>query len=117
MGKPTMTQRDKWKLRPCVVAYRAWCDRIRAAAGVREPYRLERLTTLFVQVYQPMPRQWSARKRKELDGTPHGEKPDGDNLLKAICDALFVNDQRIWSKTIHKRWADDAGARCEIAIL
>ena len=33
-----------------------------------------------------------------------------------ISDALFENDELIWSATIQKRWADAGGARVEIEI-
>ena len=29
VSKPRMTQRDKWKKRPCVLRYRAYCDALR----------------------------------------------------------------------------------------
>ncbi len=40
VGKPRMTQRDKWKKRPCVLRYRAFADELRLKVGPidRVPY-------------------------------------------------------------------------------
>lgn len=116
VGKPRMTQRDRLKQRPCVLRYRAWCDLVRAAADLSAPMVVQRPITLFVVAYVAMPQSWSAVTRRALQGKPHTTKPDADNLLKSISDALFVNDELIWSATIQKRWADAWGARVEIEI-
>jgi len=72
--------------------------------------------TLFVVAYVQIPKSWSLANRLALQGRPHTAKPDADNLLKSISDALFENDELIWSATIQKRWADAGGARVEIEI-
>lgn len=116
VGKPRMTQRDKWMQRPCVLRYRDWCDLVRDAARIEAPMRLTRHVNLFVVAYLPIPAAWSAANRLALQGKPHTAKPDADNLLKSISDALFENDELIWSATIQKRWADSGGPRVEIEI-
>jgi Holliday junction resolvase RusA-like endonuclease len=42
----------------------------------------------------PMPPSWSKKKREQHDGKPHQSKPDCDNMLKALMDALFDDDAR-----------------------
>ena len=44
----------------------------------------------------PMTTSWSAKKKLEMDGEPHEQKPDVDNLLKGLLDAVFVEDCRVW---------------------
>ena len=115
VGKPRMTQRDKWQSRPCVVAYRAWADLIRLAAHQRRwPRVLQgRIRTVF---YLPFPRSYTERKREGLRGQPHQSRPDGDNLHKAVLDALFKDDAFIWDGQYTSYWDDGQGPRAEIAL-
>lgn len=106
VAKPRQTRRDKWAKRPCVLAYRAWADLARYTAfNKNEKLRLTRPTVLAV-------RAWfgSATHRSG----PHTMKPDADNVLKAVADALFTNDEMIDRATIEKRWADGSSPRVEI---
>jgi Holliday junction resolvase RusA-like endonuclease len=116
MGKPRMTQRDRWKKRPCVVKYHAWCDELRAAIPAwKLPH--EALVVSW-RVWLPMPASWSKQRKAELAGKPHRQKPDRDNIDKAILDALFIDDSRIaGAEYLWKFWADAGGPRMEIEIL
>ncbi len=76
--KPRMTQRDKWKKRPVVLRYHAFKDEVRAA-GVE----LEESGQHIIFVL-PMPKSWSKKKQREMVGKPHQQKPDKDNLEKAL---------------------------------
>lgn len=100
VGKPRMTQSDRWKKRPAVLRYREFCDRARAAAG-EVPARP---MGIHVATYVGMPASWSKRKRAEMDGKPHRQKPDGDNLLKSVCDALLDDDSCLYLMTVRKFW-------------
>jgi Holliday junction resolvase RusA-like endonuclease len=98
-----MTQRDKWKKRPCVVAYRQWADRVRQhLAGL--PVAANVLSLSWTATFEP-PRSWSKKERANVIGTLHRQKPDRDNLDKAVLDILYPGgDQAIASGTIEKRW-------------
>jgi Holliday junction resolvase RusA-like endonuclease len=98
LGKPRMTQRDRWKQRPAVLRYRAFCDAVRAS-GVELPEAGAHVTFVL-----PMPRSWSKRKRAEMDGQPHRQKPDVDNLTKALLDAVLKDDAAVWDIRASKRW-------------
>src|SRR3990167_9026587 len=63
MGKPRMTRRDKWKQRPCVLAYRSWADSARAAFGKTEKVVLTQPTTLSIVAYFSIPASWSTYKK------------------------------------------------------
>lgn len=39
---------------------------------------------------------WSRKKKNELFGQPHMQKPDVDNLLKAFMDAIVPDDSTVW---------------------
>lgn len=96
--KPRMTQRDKWLKRPAVLRYRAFKDQVRIR-NVQLP--TDGAVVTFVL---PMPKSWSKRKRAELDGQPHTQKPDLDNLVKALADACFEDDSTIHTIAARKVW-------------
>jgi Holliday junction resolvase RusA-like endonuclease len=72
-----------------VLAYRDWCDAIRKAAGITQKVRLAAPAVIYIDCYFTRPRG------SGLAGTPYTKKPDGDNILKGVCDALFLNDQMV----------------------
>ena len=114
MGKPRMTQQDKWKQRKCVLAYREYCDRVRAHGTLPEgadAFAIE------VTAHIAMPPSWSRKKRAAHLGRMMRQKPDWDNIGKAVCDALFKEDSMLAGGTCWKFWTDDAGARTEITVL
>lgn len=100
LGKPRQTQRDKWAKRPAVLRYRAFCDEVRAR-GVRLPE--SGYHVLFVL---PMPKSWSKVKREIWKGQGHQQKPDLDNLVKALMDALYADDCCVWDGRFTKVWGD-----------
>jgi len=113
VGKPRQTQRDKWAKRPCVMRYRAWTDKARAAAPAN-------LTTQPLSVswvaYLPFPQSWRQPLRDALRGGFHRHKPDRDNIDKAILDALFKQDCCVAIGSLEKRWDDGQGARIEVTV-
>ena len=106
LGKPRMTRADKWKKRPAVLRYRDFCDQCRAA-GLTVP---ESGASVFFVL--PMPKSWSKKKKLEMMGRPHQQKPDVDNMLKALLDAVYKDDSSVWEITVTKLW----GAEGKIVI-
>ena len=102
MGAPRMSQRDRWAQRPCVMRYRAWKDKARAAAG-KLPSAENILSVSWLAVFTP-PASWSKKRRAQAMGELHRTRPDRDNIDKALLDALFPADQAIAKGTIEKRW-------------
>lgn len=100
MGKPRMTRADKWKQRPEVMRYRAFKDEVRLH-NVSLPESGYHLTFVL-----PMPRSWSKKKKAEMNGKPHQQKPDKDNLEKALLDAIFDDDCKIWDGRVTKIWGE-----------
>lgn len=103
MPKPRMTRADRWKKRPVIERYWAWCADLRRLWGDR-PFP-EAGATLIFRV--PMPASWSKKKRAAMDGQPHRQRPDVDNYAKAVLDALHTDDSGVWDLRVVKRWAVD----------
>ena len=92
--KPRMTQRDKWAQRPPVIRYRAFADQIRVEAHKQG---LVLGNGLAYEFHLPMPKSWTKKKRAEKLGQLHDQKPDLDNLIKSVFDALCDEDKAIGS--------------------
>ncbi|MGJ7799988.1 RusA family crossover junction endodeoxyribonuclease, partial [Enterobacter hormaechei subsp. xiangfangensis] len=50
--------------------------------------------------------QRGAGQRQQFDGKPHQSKPDFDNLVKALSDAIYEDDAHIWDARITKLWGE-----------
>lgn len=114
MGAPRQTRADAWKKRPCVIRYREWCDKARAATPTgmtKEPLEVS------MDAFLEMPKSWSAKKRDSMRGKWHRQKPDGDNILKGGCDGLFESDCMIAYMAVTKRWDDGKGPRIEMEVV
>ena len=99
--KPRMTQADRWKKRPAVLRYRAFCDEVRALGIELRP------TGDRVIFILPMPKSWSKKKRAAMLGQPHQGKPDADNMLKALWDAVHQEDKHIFHADALKFWGEE----------
>ena len=97
--KPRQTQADRWKKRPCVMRYRAFADECRA----KDVEIINGSTVIF---YLPMPKSWSKKKKALMLGKGHQQKPDVDNLLKAVMDAVLKEDCHIYDIHSQKFWAE-----------
>ena len=65
---------------------------------------------LRIECLFAMPVSWSKAKRAKHNGKPHTQKPDGDNVAKAVMDGLTLagvwpDDAVVWSLTISKVWS------------
>ena len=104
VSKPRQTRSDKWKQRPCVMRYRAFADACREA-GMKIPEYGASIT-----FYIPMPKSWSKKKKIDMNGAPHQSRPDLDNLLKSILDAVYADDSVVWQiKELKKIWCQQGG--------
>lgn len=107
MGKPRMTKRDRWKKRPVVERYHDFCDALRAHA--QRAGFTPSPDGMVITFHLPMPPSWPKKRRAAMDGQPHQQKPDIDNLTKAFLDALMGEDCAVWRITAEKRWAQSGG--------
>jgi Holliday junction resolvase RusA-like endonuclease len=100
-----MTQADRWKQRPCVLRYRAFADMLRLSVGVVPPAPI----AVEVVFHLPVPKSRRKGKSRIVPASPHLGKPDADNLVKAVLDALFEDDSGVWRIVAEKRWTYDEG--------
>lgn len=101
--KPRQTRSDKWKKRPCVMRYRTFADECRLKNVIFDNY-------CSVVFYISMPKSWSNKKKVKMNGMPHQQKPDIDNLLKSLLDAVHSDDSHISDiGSIKKRWTNTEG--------
>ena len=54
-----------------------------------------------------MPSSWSKKKKVEMNFANHQQKPDIDNLLKALMDSLLEDDSKVYQLTANKIWSYD----------
>ena len=108
---PRMVRSDKWKKRPIVSDYFSWRNAFRllcnqAGYKVLEP-------VLDITFVIAMPPSWSNKKTALMDGKPHQQRPDRDNLLKSVQDAFNVDDGFVWDGRTTKVW----GSKGKIIII
>lgn len=106
MPAPRMTRSDKWKKRPVVMRYFAFRDQVETA-------KIQLQSPCKITFYISMPDSWSKRKRSDFNGKPHMNKPDVDNLLKALLDSVFEDDAHMWSVSVEKFWAEKGAITVE----
>jgi len=98
VSKPRMTQRDKWKKRPATTKYFAFKDEVKRL-GITVNESGDHITFII-----PMPKSWSRKKMIEMDGMPHQQRPDVDNLTKALLDSIYEEDAGVWDIRTTKVW-------------
>ena len=97
-----MTRNSKWT--KAAQAYTAWKTELQYL-GLDIPDSGARLV-----FHMPMAKSWSKKKKVAMLGEPHQQKPDLDNLVKAVFDAARQHrggDHTIWHVTAEKRWAEE----------
>ena len=99
---------------------RAYEDRVRlayrsAAHGMRFG---DKPVMLTVTAYYATPASASRKRQDALIGKPCAKKPDADNVLKAIADALngvaYDDDKQVAVSVVEKRW--EHYGRVDVAI-
>lgn len=89
------------------------------AKGVFTP--TEKPVKLIVFFYMPIPESWSKKKKLESVGKYHIFRPDADNLLKTIKDALngiaYKDDSQVAITVTHKIYADVACSKIWVGEL
>lgn len=98
VSKPRMTQADKWKKRPAVLKFFAFRDEVK-----RQKVSVENKDTIIFHIQ--MPKSWGKKKKADMDCLPHQQRPDVDNLLKALLDSVFEEDCEVWNVRVIKLWS------------
>jgi Holliday junction resolvase RusA-like endonuclease len=66
--------------------------------------------------YIPVPKTWKEYKKKEMHMKLHQQKPDIDNLVKAVFDSIFTEDKYIADFRATKRWVNQPDGWIEFII-
>ena len=111
MGKPRMTQRDKWAKRPCVTKYWEYKDELNKAVSARpdiaRALRLGNVYGISWVAKIQMPKSWNKLKKSKMRRSYHCQKPDRDNIDKGILDALMKEDSGVAYGTLLKIWVEE----------
>ena len=102
---PRQSQRDAWKPSGPVLRYRAFRDEVTLKIHtLPEDY----FHAIFLI---PMPQSWTKKRKRACNGMKHPQKPDKDNLEKALVDAIYRHgdDSHIWNSSATKLWAWTGG--------
>lgn len=99
VAKPRMTQADKWKLRPACAKYWAFKDECRQM-GVQVP------DGSCIHFVIPFPKSWGPKRREQMLMQRHRQRPDIDNLVKALLDAVHEEDCIISEIHAIKVWGE-----------
>jgi Holliday junction resolvase RusA-like endonuclease len=104
IGKPRMTSSDKWKVDPLHPD-----PKKRQRKPVTQYFRFKSnlITTCLEKGFKmpeddihlifvlPMPHSWPEKKKSQFDGSRHKQKPDSDNMIKAVLDCLMKEDKSV----------------------
>lgn len=120
IGKPRMTQRDKWNPSLAVKRYHRFKDQMLEAIFGDPELREFLKTTDVLQIdwsaFIGIPKTWTAAKRESLAGALHRQKPDKDNIEKALLDAVLYEDSGIACGWTSKQWDDGKGPRLVVTF-
>ena len=113
--KPRMTKADRWRKRPSVLKFFAFRDAVRqykeSKVVLQSPYHSHHLEfkSFEIEFHVPMPKSWPKWKKECMNGTPHQQRPDLDNYLKAWKDSVYEEDAIVWRVKASKLWTDGTG--------
>ena len=110
--KPRMTRADRWKKRPAVVRFFAFRDAVKQE--LEDLFALQNNSIIDFRSIEicfniPMPKSWSKKKKKLYEGTPHEQRPDLDNFIKAWNDCILDEDSSVWRIHATKLWTSSSG--------
>ena len=73
------------------------------------------LVHVSVTAVRQVPKSWSKAKQTAAHGRYAKPKPDVDNIVGAVMDALFEDDDRVISVFCEKIWGDEYALKIEVA--
>lgn len=82
------------------------------------PYFGDEEVSIIIAAYFEMPKSWPKKKRRALEGKYCTKKPDTDNLIKGVLDALlgaaYEDDKQVVVCIGMKRWAEEGYMHVDI---
>lgn len=100
---PRMTQSDKWLMprRKPVEQYFKFRDALQGLC-LESGYKLTGVLNILFVI--PFPKSYSTKKRFQLLGQSHQQRPDRDNYLKSFQDSFSGDDGYVWDGRTIKVW-------------
>lgn len=77
---------------------------------------MPRTNNFWVKFYLPIPASYPRKKRNILNFEPNLLRPDASNLIAAMEDAFFKEDNVIWDYRVSKFWVDRPTGHIEIEL-
>lgn len=109
VSAPRQVRSDAWRKRPAVLRYRSFKDELNLLLANDEARRVltkvRERGVIDLSFELPMFDTWSKKKKARMETTPHQQKPDIDNLVKAFLDAVFSEDSFVWAIRASKKWS------------
>ena len=105
-AKPRMTRRDRIpRLQSKTVRkYFDWKASMQLKLKECRAKAIDKKGLLICQFTIAMPKSWSKKKKQEMEGQHHRQRPDIDNLVKALMDAAYIEDCTIHTINASKVW-------------
>ena len=105
---------------PKTKAYEAAVNKAFRTAANAQTFPDARPLFLFVRGYFSIPKSYPKAKKLSLPGTFHLKKPDGDNVAKAVQDALngvaYPDDSAVCAMASAKWYTGEANGRTEVLL-
>lgn len=111
IGAVRLVRSSAYNPSPAAQRYFAWKEKFAGAVydavTVHKLFKLSELESrVWWRFYQPMPASWSRKRRLQHAAQPCHSKPDWDNCAKAVYDAIFVEDKRVWDVRGSTLWSE-----------
>jgi Holliday junction resolvase RusA-like endonuclease len=122
MGAVRMTRRGKFT-NPKALRYLAYKDHLQWQAKQQRKGNFFSSGPLevFIWFTMPIPDSYSEKKKTALIGEYHIKKPDTDNLVKGVFDALnkilWQDDNQVSKVTAIKVYGEKPGIDVEVRVL
>ena len=104
VSAPRQVRSHAWKPTKPVLKYRAFKDKLRLLTKSNPIVIPSDVAHVHLEFTIVMPKSWSKKKQRAMEGLYHRSKPDIDNLVKAVLDAVCAEDKHVASIRASKRW-------------
>ena len=79
----------------------------------------EEAVEMSLDIYVQVPKSYSQKKKQKMIESEYPtKKPDTDNMLKAVSDALngvaYTDDKQVVSVKVNKYWSEEPRAEVEL---
>ena len=119
-GRPRFTLNGRTYTPKKTTEYEALVKKCFQESGF-EPFSEEVPLRVMIDMNFAMPKSWSNKKRSEMRWKPCLKRPDLDNCVKSITDALngvaFYDDSQIAELITSKQWSDNGNAKVYINVI